>query len=81
MTGAGRAAAGAAFALMLGIIPAQSAVLAPGMGVVAKPLIVSPAQHSYSSRGFRRCMRAKYGPRHFARVPRTVRWHMAQACM
>jgi hypothetical protein len=37
---------------------------------------------SYSStKGFRRCMRSKYGPRYFSRVPRAHRWHMAQACM
>jgi hypothetical protein len=42
---------------------------------------VSTFAQSSQSRDFRRCMRAKYGPRYFARVPRAHRWHMSQACM
>jgi hypothetical protein len=42
------------------------------------------ANQAYGSRGenraFRSCMRAKYGPRYFARVKRAHRYHMAQAC-
>ena len=42
------------------------------------------ANQAYGSRGenraFRSCMRAKYGPRYFARVSRAQRYHMAQAC-
>jgi hypothetical protein len=45
------------------------------------PPQIETAQHAYGSRGFRRCMRAKYGPRYFARVNRAHRWHMSQACM
>ena len=33
-----------------------------------------------SDRGFRRCMRDKYGPRYFAGVRRATRYFMAQAC-
>jgi hypothetical protein len=40
----------------------------------------TPAQYPRSLK-FRRCMRARYGPRYFARVPRAYRYHMAQACM
>jgi len=43
------------------------------------------ASQTYGSqrenRAFRSCMRAKYGPRYFARVKRAHRYHMAQACI
>jgi hypothetical protein len=70
-------ALGAALALA---VPAAAAPLPAG----ARPAAAAAtalAQHAYATRGFRRCMRARYGPRYFARVPRAVRWHMAQACM
>jgi hypothetical protein len=60
--------------------PAAAAPLPVGGSPDARPY-VDFAQHTYNSRGFRRCMRAKYGPRYFARVPRAHRWHMSQACM
>jgi hypothetical protein len=81
MTGMKLSLAGAALALALGLAPAESAVIAAGRSLAAAPLLAEPAQHAYNSRGFRRCMRAKYGPRYFSRVPRAHRWHMAQACM
>ncbi len=43
----------------------------------AQPAIAASYRNT---REFRRCMRAKYGPRYFSRVPRAHRWHMAQAC-
>jgi hypothetical protein len=70
-------AIGAALALS---VPAIGAPLPVEVPSVAAPAI-GLAQHAYKSRGFRSCMRGKYGPRYFARVPRAVRWHMAQACM
>jgi hypothetical protein len=72
--------AAAALAMAIGLAPAQSAGLAGVKHLSAAPPAVL-AQQSPSSRGFRRCMRAKYGPRYFARVPRAHRWHMSQACM
>jgi hypothetical protein len=38
-------------------------------------------QYAYQSKGFRSCMRSKYGPRYFSRVSRAHRFHMSQACM
>ena len=49
--------------------------------LAASPPLAQPAWQAYNARGFRRCMRAKYGPRYFAGVNRAHRWHMAQACM
>jgi hypothetical protein len=80
MTGLKLLIAGGALALTLGGSPAESAGLAAGKVSAGAPQGVQLAQHSSTSRGFRSCMRAKYGPRYFARVPRAVRWHMAQAC-
>lgn len=59
--------------------PALANGLAAGK---AQTVVLAPVEDARSSggRGFRRCMRAKYGPRYFARVPRAHRWHMAQAC-
>jgi hypothetical protein len=81
MAGMKMAIAGAALALAVGLDPAEAAGISAGKGSGVAPPSVELAQHSYNSRGFRRCMRAKYGPRYFARVNRAHRWHMAQACM
>lgn len=66
-------------AVLAGPLSATAAPL-PAVPAVEAPSLAEPAQYPRSP-SFRRCMRAKYGPRYFARVPRAVRWHMAQACM
>lgn len=71
---------GAAFvAMSWGAATVEAAPL-PALPNMA-PQAVELAQGAYNSRPFRRCMRAKYGPRYFSRVPRAHRWHMAQACL
>jgi hypothetical protein len=77
-----RLALGAA-ALALALGAAQAAAVTPvSAGAVdLLPGAVMPAQSYPNNRSFRRCMRAKYGPRYFARVNRAHRWHMSQACM
>jgi hypothetical protein len=47
-------------------------------GQSVTPAIEAAAQAP--SRSFARCMRAKYGPRYYARVPRAMRFEMAKAC-
>jgi hypothetical protein len=81
MAGLKTVLAGVALAMAIGLAPAESAGLAIGRIIVDAPAAVEHAQHAYNTRGFRRCMRAKYGPRYFARVNRAHRWHMSQACM
>ena len=65
----------------VGLVPTSAS---PLFGSVAKPDLMSNIElvqsTSRGNRDFRRCMRAKYGPRYFARVPRATRFHMAQAC-
>jgi hypothetical protein len=68
-------------ALALAATPAFAAPLPATAGAELAPDRIELAQSTPNGRAFRRCMRAKYGPRYFARVPRTVRWHMSQACM
>jgi hypothetical protein len=76
-------------AAMLGVVliglgmtagPATASPLSIDRALLAQPLVLE-AQYNPRSPAFRRCMRAKYGPRYFSRVPRAHRWHMAQACM
>jgi hypothetical protein len=43
--------------------------------------VIELSQYGPSNKAFRKCMRAKYGPRYFARVSRAHRWTMSQACM
>jgi hypothetical protein len=62
----------AGFALLLAAAPPATAM--PDAAAFAA------AGGMPQSSAFRRCMRAKYGPRYFARVPRAHRYHMAQAC-
>jgi hypothetical protein len=81
MSGMKLTMAGVALALALGWSPAWAAGPAAAKDVAIAPPVVVQAQHAHNTRGFRRCMRVKYGPRYFARVPRAHRWHMAQACM
>jgi hypothetical protein len=69
---------------LIGLCSATSTVSAAPLliqspGLEQRPLL--DAQYDPKSPTFRRCMRAKYGPRYFSRVPRAHRWHMAQACM
>jgi hypothetical protein len=71
------AAAALAFALSTGSLAA--APLPVGAVPEAAPLVTQAS--AYNSRGFKRCMRAKYGPRYFSRVNRAHRWHMSQACL
>jgi hypothetical protein len=74
---------------------AMIGIVLMGLGMTAGPAVASPltfdralsaqspaleAQYNPRSPTFRRCMRAKYGPRYFAGVRRAHRWHMAQAC-
>jgi hypothetical protein len=67
---------------LLGMAAILSATPAGALGLAAgRPVAVPEALAQYRpTRDFRRCMRAKYGPRYFARVPRAHRFHMAQAC-
>ena len=66
---------------VVGLAPASAS---PRVGSFAKPEVISNIELAQSTRGgnrdFRRCMRAKYGPRYFAGVRRATRYHMAQAC-
>ncbi len=65
-------------ALVMPMVPAHAMpVLTSPAPAVQEGLIA--AQYS-NSRGFRRCMRQKYGPRYFRGVSRAHRYHMAQAC-
>jgi hypothetical protein len=69
---------------LLGMAALLSAAPADALGLavsrsIAPPATIELAQYR-PTRDFRRCMRAKYGPRYFARVPRAHRFHMAQAC-
>jgi hypothetical protein len=59
--------------------PAVAAALPVGPSPAITPRLFENAQ-TYGGGRFRRCMRAKYGPRYFAGVPRAHRFHMAQAC-
>jgi hypothetical protein len=63
-----------------GSVAAAPMPVASDVPVVAPPA-VHDAQYNPRSPTFRRCMRAKYGPRYFSRVNRAHRWHMSQACM
>jgi hypothetical protein len=69
---------GAALAALLAVDAAASPL--PTTTDLRLPDAAVEAQAFPRTREFRRCMRAKYGPRYFARVPRAVRFHMAQAC-
>jgi hypothetical protein len=61
--------------------PASAVGFLPSSGLETPGITSIDAQYTRrGSRAFRRCMRAKYGPRYFHRVPRAVRFHMAQAC-
>ena len=71
---------GAAFMAMSWSVAPVAAGPLPAHPLVA-PQAIELVQSPYNSRPFRRCMRAKYGPRYFSRVPRAHRWHMAQACL
>jgi hypothetical protein len=74
-----RALAFGAFLVLVMPVPTATALpVVPG-ALPTMELSVIVAQYS-SSRGFRRCMREKYGPRYFRGVSRAHRWHMAQAC-
>jgi hypothetical protein len=69
----------------LGMMAFLSATPAGALGIaasrsVAVPATIELAQAGSATREFRRCMRAKYGPRYFAGVRRAHRFHMAQAC-
>ena len=60
-----------------------ASAMPPGIGAMAPTTTaLSPFQavQFSSDRGFRRCMRDKYGPRYFAGVRRATRYFMAQAC-
>jgi hypothetical protein len=71
-------------AVFLGLVfhgSAQAAPMKAGMADIKTDDNVENIQYSrQGSREFRRCMRAKYGPRYFHRVPRAVRFNMARAC-
>jgi hypothetical protein len=68
-----------AFFIAVGtMIPATQALPVPQIGEFFLEGIV-PVQFS-TSKGFNRCMRAKYGPRYFRGVNRAHRYVMAQAC-
>ncbi len=74
------AAAGLCLAATAAATAATAVVPSPPPAVFGfSPAIA--AQHTSDRRAFRRCMRAKYGPRYFAGVRRAHRWHMSQACM
>jgi hypothetical protein len=63
------------------LTPAYAGSLGSGAPLMKSEFEASNVQYTRGgSRAFRRCMRAKYGPRYFSRVPRAHRFHMAQAC-
>jgi hypothetical protein len=74
------------FCLSLGAVlllaaPHTSAKAMPISGDIAKVSSFSVTDVQYSnSRGFRSCMRKKYGPRYYRGVKRAHRYFMAQAC-
>jgi hypothetical protein len=74
-------AAATVFFALLGQSPAQAVYLKSGLAEIKLVTQVQMIQYTRGgSREFRRCMRAKYGPRYFSRVPRAIRYHMASAC-
>jgi hypothetical protein len=61
--------------------PVQASPFKAGMADIKIEDNIDNIQYSRrNSREFRRCMRAKYGPRYFRGVPRAVRFNMARAC-
>jgi hypothetical protein len=61
--------------------PSSAASFVAGAKLITNSSDLLEVQYSRGgSREFRRCMRAKYGPRYYHRVPRAHRFHMAQAC-
>jgi hypothetical protein len=69
----------AAIVTLASIGDGRAAPIAVGRSIASGPG-VALAQYGPSNKSFRKCMRAKYGPRYFARVPRAHRYTMAQAC-
>jgi hypothetical protein len=74
-----RALAFGAFLVLFMPVPTGMALPMTPAALPSVELPVIAAQHT-SSRGFRRCMRAKYGPKYFRGVKRAHRYFMAQAC-
>jgi hypothetical protein len=71
-------AVGILVALSFMALPAAALPVVPAnVSVLEQPVI---AAQFTSSRGFRRCMRAKFGPKYFRGVKRAHRYFMAQAC-
>ena len=69
------------FAVFLMFAPASAAPFVMNHEQIRVKNDLIDVQYSRgNSREFRSCMRAKYGPRYFNRVPRTHRFHMVQAC-
>jgi hypothetical protein len=74
------------FCLSVGAVLLIAAPVAPARAMpvsadVGKAAAFSVTEVQYSnSRGFRSCMRQKYGPKYFRGVKRAHRYFMAQAC-
>ncbi len=72
---------GLAFATVAaGTTPGLATPVAGRLAVVQEDLLEQVQYSAEQSRGFRHCMRQKYGPRYFRGVKRAHRYHMVQAC-